>query len=407
MKKLSIALILSVLFLMPTWAKAVCNSVYTLPSNEWHLVSLPCDPGNGNTVGNVLGDDITGELGLDWAIFKFDASSQSYVSLTNTDKLEQGLGYWIIYQSDANGDSVILDLPSLSTSAKVTHPPQCSSGNGCFEIPLPASQNEVQWSLLGHPFTSNHAWNASQIVTNDSCNSTACTVNQASSDDKNIFHNQVWSYVAGQGYVTISNAKELTPWSGFWAVTLENAFIEGQPRLLIPMPEDSVIDEPGVGNPIPVLSGNDKRKFLTLINNARGQARSCGSEGFFPAVPAVTWSDKLYKTAYEHSQDLAISETFSHTGSGTESDWSGFALNKRSSVSDRLANYGYNWRAYGENIAGGNESAENTMQQWLNSAGHCANIMSSNFTQVGMARKTNLNARYRHYWTQNFGRPRG
>lgn len=405
MKKSSIVLVLSVLFLIPGWANAVCNSEHTLPINEWHLISLPCDPGEDNTLEKVFGDDISGEINLDWAIFKFDASNQSYVSLLSTDVLEQGQGYWIIYLNDDNGDSVELDLPSSSTTANVTHPPQCSSGNGCFDIPLPARQNEVQWSLLGHPYTSNHGWNSSQIVTNNSCNSAACSISEASSDDKNILDSKVWRYKAGEGYIPVSETGELTPWSGFWAMTLENAFTEGQPRLLIPMPEDSVIEEPGNEPRIPVLLENDKQQLLTLINNARSQARICGSAGSFPAVPAVTWSDKLYNTAYEHSQDLAVSDTFSHAGSGTESDWSGFALNKQSSVSDRLANYGYNWRAHGENIAAGRESPEETMQQWLDSPGHCANIMSSNFTQVGMARKSLPDSFYRHYWTQNFARP--
>ncbi len=404
MKKSSIALLLSVMFLMPVWANAACNSTHTLPINEWHLISLPCDPGNQNTVANILGDDITGELDTDWAIFKFDTNRQNYVSLTSTDVLEQGRGYWIIYFNESNGDSVELDLPSSSTATGVEHSTQCSSENGCFTIPLHARQNEIQWNLLGYPYTNNQAWNVSQIVTNNSCNSPACSTDQASSDDKNILNSQVWSYVEGAGYVTIENARELTPWSGFWTATLENAFNEGRPQLLMPIPAASVIDEPSNGHVIPRLSGSDKQKFLSLINNARSQGRSCGST-HYPAVSALSWSDKLYKTAYEHSQDLEVSNTFSHSGSGTESDWSGFALNKQSSVSDRLATYGYNWRAYGENIAAGFETPEETMQQWLNSPGHCKNIMSSTVTQVGMAKKTNLDSFYRHYWTQNFGRP--
>lgn len=398
MKKSSITLALALLFLMPTWVKAACNSVYTLPANEWHLISLPCDPGASNSVADIFGDDIDGQLTEDWEVFNFNTQTQSYDSLSGTDKLEQGKGYWII----SVNDSVQLDMLNTSSQTPVSYPSQCSSGNGCFDIPLHSSQHNVQWNLLGFPFTRNQAWNTSQIVTNDSCQSTACSVSEASSHDKNILNQQVWKYVAGEGYVVIDNAMELTPWSGFWAKTLENANTEGQPKLLISSP----IDNSNNGNSIPTISGSDRQQFLTLINNARSQGRSCGSS-YFPAVPALSWSEKLYKAAYEHSQDLAASNTFSHTGSGTESDWSGFALNKNSSVADRLANYDYIWNSYGENIAGGtNMTAEGAMEGWLNSPGHCRNIMSSTITQVGMAKKTNLDALYTHYWTQNFGRLR-
>jgi uncharacterized protein YkwD len=397
-KSSSITLALALIFLMPTWVKAACNSVYTLPVDEWHLISLPCDPGDNNSVADIFGDDIDGQLTVDWAVFKFNAQTQSYDSLSNTDTLEQGQGYWITTISA----SAELDLPDTSTETPVSYPSQCSSGNGCFDIPLQSSPNNVQWNLLGFPFTSNQAWNTSKIVTNDSCQSTACSISEASSDDKNILNQQVFKYVEGEGYVAIDNATELTPWSGFWAATLENAYTEGQPRLLISSP----IDNSDNGHLIPAISGADRQKFLSLINNARSQGRTCGSYGYLPAVPAVTWSDKLYKAAYEHSQDLAVSHTFSHSGSGTESDWSGFALNKQSNVADRLANYNYSWNSYGENIAAGQTTAEIAMNGWLGSPGHCNNIMSRSVTQVGMAKKTNLDAFYRHYWTQNFGRSR-
>ncbi|MCF6204221.1 MAG: CAP domain-containing protein [Methylococcaceae bacterium] len=398
-------ILLSLLFLAPTWANAVCNSTYTLPNNEWHLISLPCTPGNNNTVADVLGDDISGTLGEDWAIFKFDATIQSYKSLASTDVVEQGRGYWVIHYNETNDSSVELDMPPSSTATGAEQSAQCSSENGCFNIPLHASQNEIQLNMLGYPYTNNHAWNTTQIVTNGSCQSPACTVNQASSDDKNILENKVSLYVANQGYITVNNSGELTPWSGFWVTTLENASEEGQPQLLIPIPTDSVIDEPSTDHPIPEIAEIDKLNILALINQARSQARSCGSSSF-SAVPAVTWSNKLYKAAYEHSQDLAISNTFSHSGSGTESDWSGFALNKQSDVSDRLATYGYNWNSYGENIAAGQRTLEDAIQGWIDSPGHCQNIMSSDVTEIGMAKVINSSSNYEYYWTQVFSRQR-
>ena len=159
----------------------------------------------------------------------------------------------------------------------------------------------------------------------------------------------------------------------------------------------SIIADPNSAHVIPPISAADITAYLTLINNARATARTCGGVNY-PAVPALSWSDKLYRASYEHSQDMSSSQVFSHEGSGTASDWTGVAIsaNHKSSVGERLATYSYIWSAYGENIAFGYSTAEAVMQGWLNSPGHCANIMSPNFNQAGMARLGN-------YWTQDFG----
>jgi uncharacterized protein YkwD len=66
-----------------------------------------------------------------------------------------------------------------------------------------------------------------------------------------------------------------------------------------------------------------------------------------------------------------------------------------SSPGDRITRVGYNWRAYGENIAKGYTSEQAVMNGWLQSEGHCKNIMSSNVKEMGVGRDGN-------YWTQVF-----
>ncbi|MEB8431224.1 DUF5011 domain-containing protein [Cocleimonas sp. KMM 6892] len=160
-------------------------------------------------------------------------------------------------------------------------------------------------------------------------------------------------------------------------------------------------------NQIPVLSASTQQNYLAVINEARAQARSCGEYGSFPAAPAVSWSDKLYKAAYEHSQDLTETNTFSHDGSGTVSDWSGYPLSKQSTMTDRVATYGYSWSRLSENVSAGTgrDTPEEAVQSWLDSDGHCKNVMDANVTQVGMALSSKSGTTYTHYWTQNFGRP--
>ena len=153
---------------------------------------------------------------------------------------------------------------------------------------------------------------------------------------------------------------------------------------------------------IPELSQNDKEAYLTAINNARSMEQDCGVNGIFSATEALNWSDKLYKASYEHSQDMAINNSLSHMGSGTESDWSGFALDKQSSPIDRIENYNYVGTAFGENISIGGATVEETVNQLLNSDIHCMGIMNDEFNQVGMAMVEDVNNQY--YWTQDFGK---
>ena len=159
---------------------------------------------------------------------------------------------------------------------------------------------------------------------------------------------------------------------------------------------------------VPVLDSAVKQLYLDVINEARSKSQDCGTHGVKPAVPALKWSDSLYKASYQHSNDLAQTNTFSHTGSGKVSDKAAQALHpgKGSDVGERIEHAGYkNWRAYGENIAAGTvmEEAQEAVDGWIKSPGHCVNLMSPNFAEVGMAHVLKSDSHYTHYWTQDFG----
>jgi uncharacterized protein YkwD len=136
------------------------------------------------------------------------------------------------------------------------------------------------------------------------------------------------------------------------------------------------------------MSVQDK-EMLTLVNNARAVARQCGDTSY-PAVPALAWHCDLETAAQGHSDSMAQNDFFSHTGLDN------------SSPGDRITAAGYIWRAYGENIAAGYATAEDAMTGWLNSPGHCANLMSSLMTEIGTGVAENPSAQYRIYWTQDF-----
>lgn len=62
--------------------------------------------------------------------------------------------------------------------------------------------------------------------------------------------------------------------------------------------------------------------------------------------------------------------------------------------------YGITYRYAGENIAAGQRTPPETMDGWMNSPGHKANILKPEFTHIGVGYLTG--GEYRTYWTQMF-----
>jgi Uncharacterized protein with SCP/PR1 domains len=72
-------------------------------------------------------------------------------------------------------------------------------------------------------------------------------------------------------------------------------------------------------------------------------------------------------------------------------------------LKSRLAVVQYDVRAAGENIAEGQRSAAEALSTWMSSPGHRANILSSDYTEVGAGVAAARNGRL--YFVQVFGRP--
>ncbi|GAA3917083.1 CAP domain-containing protein [Litoribacillus peritrichatus] len=155
--------------------------------------------------------------------------------------------------------------------------------------------------------------------------------------------------------------------------------------------DDSGNDNPG-NNETCEMDVNEE-DMLTQVNAARASGYQCGNDNL-PAVAALTWSCVLEQAAFSHSTDMATNNFFSHTGSDGLS------------VSNRVDATGYDWSAVGENIAAGQTSVTQVVQGWLNSEGHCRNIMSVNFSEFASARVNTSSSDYPSYWTQVFANPR-
>ncbi len=106
----------------------------------------------------------------------------------------------------------------------------------------------------------------------------------------------------------------------------------------------------------------------------------------------LMWDDRLFEAARGHSDDMAQLDYFSHD-----------SLDGRT-FSQRIGDAGYLWNACGENIAAGYSTPQATMNGWMNSPGHRANILSSTFCDIGVGYAYEAGSNYAHYWTQDFGR---
>jgi uncharacterized protein YkwD len=105
---------------------------------------------------------------------------------------------------------------------------------------------------------------------------------------------------------------------------------------------------------------------------------------------------QLQAAARVHSTDMACNSFVSHTGSDG------------SSVRDRVARQGYSWSWIGENIyATGNtaNAPQQAFDWWMNSAPHRANLLSPNYTQIGLGYMYLGSSSYGGYFTAVFARP--
>jgi uncharacterized protein YkwD len=120
----------------------------------------------------------------------------------------------------------------------------------------------------------------------------------------------------------------------------------------------------------PAESAAIEAEVLSIINAHRDEGATCGSEVRDP-THALVMNDQLQQAARLHSYDMVERSFFSHLN--PDGDDPG----------DRIERTGYDGSAWGENIATGSTAAQ-VMAAWMDSEGHCNNIMSSAFDEIGV-----------------------
>jgi len=131
---------------------------------------------------------------------------------------------------------------------------------------------------------------------------------------------------------------------------------------------------------------------LELVNDARTHQRRCGRKRMSATEP-LTLSPVLTRAAAAHAADMARNNFMGHHGTdGSE-------------AGERVRRAGYVWRVVGENVAAGQPDADTVVKAWLDSPGHCENIMNPLFSEMGVAFVAQPQGELRMLWAQEFGTP--
>lgn len=135
------------------------------------------------------------------------------------------------------------------------------------------------------------------------------------------------------------------------------------------------------------------REVLALVNEARARPRRCGWRRF-KAAPPLVLSDTLQRAALAHARDMADRSNLSHAG------------RDGSTPAERATRAGYRWRVVGENIAAGQSTPDQVVAEWVRSPRHCGNLMSADYSEMGVAHAVEPRSAAGIYWAQMFAAPR-
>lgn len=200
------------------------------------------------------------------------------------------------------------------------------------------------------------------------------------------FLRNVWKYISGNWYYFSGNGNMAT---GLIYVSGDRYYLNSDGRLRMESFEENGIyyQIDGAGK---IVGETDRRKeaqlsgrfdeesgqeVLKLTNKARTEA----------GVGTLEWDESLAGCA--RTRAVEIGKNFAHSRPDGKS-WK--------TVIDEA---GIVTMAWGENIAQGQFTSEEAMEDWLNSEGHRANLLKERYTKTGAACYVENGV---HYWVQLF-----
>ena len=115
--------------------------------------------------------------------------------------------------------------------------------------------------------------------------------------------------------------------------------------------------------------------MLTLVNQERAAGADCGSYGSYRPTGPLTMEDNLRCAARYHSLWMAENNAFEHESPGGDLG---------DDVWERINSTDFAGTAIGENIAAGYSTARSVVDGWMESDGHCSNMMNPSASLIGV-----------------------
>ena len=149
------------------------------------------------------------------------------------------------------------------------------------------------------------------------------------------------------------------------------------------------------GDPVPCGAALSAEAAMQRLNEARLRGAACRAGTTSTAAP-LTWSEHLAAAAQVQAAEMARLRRMSHLDS------------QNRGLADRLRAMGYRFSLAVENVGVGYSSLDEVVEAWLESEGHCENLMNSAALEFGLACIDASVAdapEERRYWTLVLGAP--
>lgn len=159
------------------------------------------------------------------------------------------------------------------------------------------------------------------------------------------------------------------------------------PAEVIHVDENSTIRFFGLPSGMELVESADpagEQKVLALVNDERQRL----------GLEPLEWNEDLAHAARYHAYDLATQDYFDHSSY----DRVNGELKKVGGTFDRIRRFYSASFTNSENIAAGNDTAEETYEQWYNSKGHYENMFNPSSKKVGIGVFRDENSTYGYYW---------
>jgi uncharacterized protein YkwD len=150
----------------------------------------------------------------------------------------------------------------------------------------------------------------------------------------------------------------------------------------VPGSETGSGPQPGAQAPTADARHDAEADVLDLVN-AQRRRYGCGDLGL---------DGRLTAAARGHADDMAQHGYFAHRSPAGDR------------AGDRIRDQGYAWSRFAENIARGQDSAAEVVDDWMNSPSHRENILDCRLRELGVG--LTVDGARTPYWVQNFATPR-